>query len=46
MLLGNVALMVDDKNTILEWDAENMRVKNLDEANQYLHKKYRKGWKL
>ncbi|KAA3610078.1 MAG: gfo/Idh/MocA family oxidoreductase [Calditrichaeota bacterium] len=46
MLLGNVALRVKDKNTILDWDAENMRFTNLDEANQYLHKEYRKGWSL
>ena len=46
MLLGNVALRVKDKNTILEWDAENMRIKNLEEANQFLHRDYREGWEL
>lgn len=46
MLLGNLAIRMSDKNTILEWDAENMKVKNLEEANQYIHKEYRKGWSL
>ena len=46
MLLGNVALKVNDKNIILKYDGENMRVTNVEEANNYLHKEYRKGWKL
>ena len=46
MLLGNVATLMQEKNTILEWDAEKMKVTNLDEANELLHFKYRKGWEL
>jgi hypothetical protein len=46
MLLGNVAMKVKDKNTILKWDGPNMRFTNLEEANQYLHKEYREGWTL
>jgi hypothetical protein len=46
MLLGNIALKVKDKNTILQWDGPNMRFTNLDEANQYLQMEYRKDWTL
>lgn len=28
------------------WDAENMKVTNLDEANQYVKREYREGWKM
>ncbi len=30
----------------LEWDAQNMKVTNIPEANQYLVREYRKGWEL
>ncbi len=30
----------------LLWDAENMRVTNFDEANQFVKREYRDGWKL
>jgi hypothetical protein len=30
----------------LEWDAQNMKITNLPEANQYLVREYRKGWEL
>ena len=46
MLLGNIAMKVKDKNSILQWDGPNMRFTNLEEANQYLTKKYREGWSL
>ena len=46
MLLGNIAIRMADKNTILKWDAKNMKVTNLEEANQYVHREYRKGWTL
>jgi len=46
MLLGNLALSMASKNTILEWDGPNMRVTNLEEANNFIHKEYRKGWTL
>jgi hypothetical protein len=28
----------------LLWDAENMKITNLAEANKYLARDYRKGW--
>lgn len=30
----------------LLWDAENMRVTNFDEANQFVKREYREGWNL
>jgi len=42
-LLGNVAKRLD---TRIEWDAANMKVTNLPEANQYIHPPYRDGWSL
>lgn len=44
MLLGLVSLMVDGQK--IEWDSANMRVTNIDEANQYVSPAYRKGWSL
>ncbi|HUT90793.1 MAG TPA: Gfo/Idh/MocA family oxidoreductase [Thermoguttaceae bacterium] len=41
--LGNIAQRVDAR---IEWDAENMKVTNLPEANQYVRTEYRKGWEL
>ena len=46
MLLGGVATLVQEKNTVLEWDAEKMEVTNLPEANNLLHMEYRAGWEL
>jgi hypothetical protein len=46
MLLANIAIRLAPKNTVLKWDGPNMRVTNLEEANQYIHKEYREGWKL
>ena len=43
ILLGNVALRM---NRRLEWDSENMCVTNVPEANQYINKEYRAGWKF
>ena len=42
-LLGNVARRMD---TRIEWDAENMKVTNLPEANKYVRTQYREGWNL
>ena len=42
-LLGNIAKRVDAR---IEWDAANMKVTNLDEANQYVRTEYRGGWAL
>jgi predicted dehydrogenase len=43
VLLGTVAYRTGQK---LEWDAENLRVANCPEANQYIRREYRKGWTL
>lgn len=43
ILLGNVALRVGRR---IEWDGENMEVTNLPEANQYINKEYRDGWRF
>jgi hypothetical protein len=42
-LLGNIAKRVD---TRIEWDAANMKVSNLPDANRYVRTEYRKGWSL
>ncbi len=42
-LMANISLMVGQR---LEWDAENERFTNSEEANQLLHYEYRKPWKL
>jgi hypothetical protein len=42
-LLGNVARRMD---TRIEWDAENMKVTNLPEANKYIRTQYMEGWSL
>jgi len=39
-LTGNIALRYDKK---LEWDAKNMLVTNLSEANRYVTRTYRDG---
>jgi predicted dehydrogenase len=50
VLLGNVALRVQLREDLtlckLEWDPVNLKVSNLDEANQYIRRDYRKGWSL
>lgn len=43
ILLGTVAIRVPD--TLLEWDAEKMKFRNNTEAEKYLHRSYRKGFK-
>jgi len=43
VLLGNVALRAGKK---LYWDGPNMKVTNVPEANEYLHRPYREGWTL
>ncbi len=42
-LLGNVAKRVDAK---IEWDGDNMKVTNLQDANKYIRTPYREGWTL
>jgi hypothetical protein len=46
MLLTNIAVAAQQVNKTLEYDAENMKITNLPEANDYFHYEYRKGWKL
>lgn len=41
--LGNVAYRVGRK---LEWDAEQMKATNAPEADQFIRRRYRKGWNL
>ena len=43
ILLGNIALRVGQR---LEWDGEKMEFTNLPEANQFVSKEYRAGWKV
>jgi hypothetical protein len=43
VLLGNIALRTGKK---LYWDSENMKITNVPEANEYLHRPYRQGWTL
>lgn len=30
----------------LLWDGENMRITNMEEANQFVTRKYRQGWEV
>ncbi|MEE9169587.1 MAG: Gfo/Idh/MocA family oxidoreductase [bacterium] len=46
MLLGIIAMRMAHLNTPLEWDGENMKITNIPEANEYIHKLYRYGWRL
>jgi predicted dehydrogenase len=41
--LGNVALRAKEK---IYWDAKNMRVTNVPDANKYVRREYRSGWSL
>ena len=41
--LGGIAMRVNKK---LMWDAGKMEFTNSPEANQLMHRKYRKGWEL
>jgi hypothetical protein len=42
-LLGNIARRVDAR---IEWDAANLKITNLPDANKYVRTEYRKGWSL
>jgi len=46
MLLTNIALVSQRINVTLEYDAANMRITNLPEANNFFHYEYRRGWSL
>ncbi len=43
VLLGNIALRTGKK---IYWDYDAMRITNDEDANQFLHREYRKGWSL
>ena len=45
MLLGVVALRTGQGRKI-RYDAENMRVTNVEEANRFLTREYRSGWEV
>jgi predicted dehydrogenase len=44
ILLGVLALKAPGRR--LEWDSENMKIKNAPELNHLIHTEYRKGWAL
>ena len=44
VVMGNLAMRNPGK--ILEWDGQNMKVTNLPEANEHVHRQYREGWTL
>ena len=44
VLLGVLSLR--SPGTRLEWDSDNLTVKNAPDLNQYVHTEYRKGWSL
>jgi hypothetical protein len=44
VLLGVLAMR--SPGTRLEWDSEDLKVKNAPELNEYIHTQYRKGWTL
>jgi hypothetical protein len=46
MLLGNIAVLMQEHKTKLEWDGADMQFTNLPDANQHLHMEYRPGWNL
>jgi hypothetical protein len=50
VLLGNVALRLGLRKQLVKhkllWDAPNLRITNLSEANDFLRREYRDGWKL
>jgi len=50
VLLGNVALRPELREkmnrTKLLWDGPNLKITNVPEANQFLHREYRDGWTL
>ena len=50
ILLGNIAvrmsLKTQEKGLRLAYDGPNMKITNLPEANEFMHRKYREGWTL
>jgi predicted dehydrogenase len=46
MMLGNIAVLMANKNATLEYNPDKMEFTNLPEANAFLRYEYRKGWTL
>jgi predicted dehydrogenase len=46
MMLGNIAVLMANRNVTLEYDPDKMEFTNLPEANAFLHYEYRQGWSL
>jgi hypothetical protein len=46
MMLGNIAIRVQEKYTVLEYDGKKGEITNMPEANEYLIREYRPGWSL
>jgi len=46
MMLGNIAVLMANRNVTLEYNPDKMEFANLPEANELLHYKYREGWTL
>ncbi|HPS09697.1 MAG TPA: Gfo/Idh/MocA family oxidoreductase [Kiritimatiellia bacterium] len=44
IMLGTIAARFPD--TLLQWDAPNMRITNVEEANRLVSRTYRKGWNI
>ena len=42
VLLGTIAIRFPGQK--LRWDTDALTVTNLEEANQYVHHEYRRGW--
>lgn len=46
MMIGNIAVRMAPKHTVLDWDGEKGEFTNVPEANEYLIRDYTKGWSL
>jgi hypothetical protein len=44
ILLGTVAIRIPDQ--LLKWDSGNMKFPDYPDAEKYLSRSYRKGWKV
>ncbi len=46
MMLGNIAIRMAPKYTVLDWDGEKGEFTNVPEANEYLIREYNDGWTI
>jgi hypothetical protein len=46
MMIGNIAVRMQEKNIRLFYDGNEGKFTNSEEANNYLHMEYRKGWEI